>query len=174
MGHIKTIGLVTLSGAVANIVSLAAGIITVPLLLRALGVDAYGILGIGSSVVGFVGVADLGLTSTITNAVSYAYAKRDHGQANKLVSGGLLLYTPVIFGIILIAAAVLYSPWISLHPLLKIPEDSVDLARLVLVVMLSYTMASAFWGGVLKSLYHGVNEVAVFNSIQTLYNTLFA
>ena len=174
MSHIKTIGLGTISGTIANMVALAAGIITVPLLVRALGTDAYGLLGVVSSLVGFVGMADLGLTSTIMNAISYAKARDDHSAISRLYSGGLLLYMPLMLFLIGLAALVVYAPWFSLEKLLNIPPVFEEVAQLAILVMLAYTMMNAFWGGVVKAVYHGVNEVVVYNAIQTTYNVAFA
>ncbi len=174
MGHVKTIGMGTITGAISNVVALAAGIITVPLLIKNLGTDAYGLLGVVSALVGFVGVVDLGLTSTITNAIAYGNARADHSRINRLFSGGILLYTPLVFAIVGLVTLLVYAPWFPLASLLNITPDVARLARLVIVIMLSYTMAGAFWGGVLKSLYHGVNDVAIYNGTQTIYNSFFA
>lgn len=174
MGHIKTIGMGTITGTISNVVALAAGIITVPLLVRALGSDGYGLLGVVSSVVGFVGMADFGLTSTIMTAMSYAKARDDHGAISRLYSGGLLFYTPLMLFLIGFAALVVYAPWFSLGKLLNIPSAFEEVAQMAILVMLAYTMMNAFWGGVVKAVYHGVNEIAVYNAIQTAYNVAFA
>lgn len=174
MGHIKTIGLGTITGTISNAVALAAGIITVPLLVRNLGTEAYGLLGVVSSIVGFVGMADLGLTSTIMNAMSYAKAREDYRAVSLLYSGGLLVYTPLILVLFGIAAFVIYAPWFSLAKLLSIPPALEGVAELTILVMLGYTMVNAFLGGVVKAVYHGVNEVALYNTIQTVYNVAFA
>lgn len=174
MSHIRTIGLGTITGTISNMVSLAAGIITVPLLVRALGTDAYGLLGVVSSVVGFVGMADLGLASTLMTAMSYAKAREDYGTVSRLYSGGLLVYTPLMFVLFGIAALVIYAPWFSVAKLLSIPPALEDIAELTILIMLGYTMMNAFWGGVVKAVYHGVNEITVYNTIQTAYNVAFA
>ncbi len=174
MSHLRTIGLGTITGTVSNVVSLGAGIITVPLLVRALGTDAYGLLGVVSSVVGFVGMADLGLASTLMNAMSYAKAREDYGAVKGLYSGGLLVYTPLMLALFCVAAFVVYAPWFSLAKLLSIPPALEGVAELTVLIMLGYTMMNAFWGGVVKAVYHGMNDVAVYNTIQTAYNVIFA
>lgn len=174
MSNIRTIGLGTITGTISNVVSLVAGIITVPLLVRALGTDAYGLLGVVSSVVGFVGMADLGLTSTIMNAMSYAKAREDYSAVSRLYSGGLLVYTPLMFVLFGIAAFIIYAPWFSLAKLLNIPPSLEGVAELTILIMLGYTMLNAFLGGVVKSVYHGMNDVTVYNTIQTAYNVVFA
>ncbi|MEK7481653.1 MAG: oligosaccharide flippase family protein [Patescibacteria group bacterium] len=174
MSHLRTIGLGAITGTVSSVVSLGAGIITVPLLVRALGTDAYGLLGVVSSVVGFVGMADLGLASTLMNAMSYAKAREDYSAVKGLYSGGLLVYTPLMLALFGVAALVVYAPWFSLAKLLSIPPALEGAAELTVLVMLGYTMLNAFLGGVVKAVYHGMNDVAVYNTIQTAYNVVFA
>ena len=174
MNHVKTIGLGTISGFVSNAAALGVGIVTVPLLIRGLGVEPYGLLGVVSALVGFVGMADLGMTSTVTNAISYAKAHRDWPRINRLFSGGIMIYTPLVLFLFALVVSLIYSSFVSLGSLLSIDATLEALARPVIAIMLLYTAAGMFIGGMLKSLYHGVNNVHVYNVIQTAYTVIFS
>ncbi|MCL6751576.1 teichoic acid transporter [Nostoc sp. CCCryo 231-06] len=76
-------GFVTLLNTV---VTLGAGLISIPLTAKYLGQESFGVWLILSTFLGWVGIADLGLANSLTNGLSTAHTKNDHIEAQKLVS----------------------------------------------------------------------------------------
>ena len=66
--------------------------IAMPILIHGLGQDRYGIYATVMSVVGYVGLLDLGIGISLTKFVAEYYAKRDFQRLNEMLSTSLLLY----------------------------------------------------------------------------------
>jgi O-antigen/teichoic acid export membrane protein len=66
--------------------------IAMPILIHGLGQDRYGIYATVMSVVGYVGLLDLGIGISLTKFVAEYYAKRDFRRLNEMLSTSLLLY----------------------------------------------------------------------------------
>lgn len=71
---------------------LAIGLFMVPFLLGHLGKDGYGVVGIITSIIGFTGIADLGLRNALNRELSESVANRDIHGFRRLSSSALLLY----------------------------------------------------------------------------------
>ncbi|ABS26017.1 lipopolysaccharide biosynthesis protein [Anaeromyxobacter sp. Fw109-5] len=108
-----------LQAAVAALASKALGILVglaiVPLTVRYLGSERYGIWMTVSSIVVWLQLADLGLANGLTNAVSRAYALDDRIGAQRHVASAFWLLT-VIAAVLGIALAVAWPhvDWASL------------------------------------------------------------
>jgi O-antigen/teichoic acid export membrane protein len=66
--------------------------IAMPILIHGLGRDRYGIYATVTSVVGYVGLLDLGIGISLTKFVAEYYARRDFRRLNEMLSTSLLLY----------------------------------------------------------------------------------
>ncbi len=66
--------------------------VAMPILIHGLGQDRYGIYATVMSVVGYVGLLDLGIGISLTKFVAEYYAKRDFQRLNEMLSTSLLLY----------------------------------------------------------------------------------
>lgn len=104
-----------LAGQVAPI---GVALFTVPLLIRQIGVDRFGILTIAWTVVGYFSLFDLGLGRAMTNLIAQRLGKsrRDELPAIVWTANGIMAVMGVI-GAIALAAI---SPLIT-HSLLRIP-----------------------------------------------------
>jgi O-antigen/teichoic acid export membrane protein len=69
-----------------------ARFIAMPILVNGLGKDRYGIYATVMSVVGYVGLLDLGIGISLTKFVAEYYARRDLKRLNEMLSTSLLLY----------------------------------------------------------------------------------
>jgi len=100
-------------------------LIAVPITVRGLGADAYGLLTLVTALTGFLGLMDLGLGTAIFRYVSF-YRALDQGRPML----GIIRFAVVWFGIAgVIGGVVLFvgAPWLA-QSLLKIPPDMVPTA----------------------------------------------
>jgi O-antigen/teichoic acid export membrane protein len=98
------------SAAAAKAVSLAVSLISVPLTIRYLGLEQYGLWLAISSAISVFSFADLGIGNGLVNALSEAYGRGDRDAARRFVSGGAYLLLSV--GLVILALFAAAYPWI--------------------------------------------------------------
>lgn len=114
-----------------------------PFIVHQLGNDAYGAWVLISSVVGYLGLLDLGVRSAVTTYVATLHAKGEHAEANHIASAALALFAGA--GLLAIAAAVGFAEFGLGH--FDISPELLSPARLVLHIG-GVTVATALIGGV--------------------------
>lgn len=99
------IALAVSSGAVARALSAGFALLSLPLAVRYLGAERFGIWATVSSTVVFLNLIDLGIASTLTNHIAQAYATGDRESAARSVSNALALSVafPTTAGLLLAA-----------------------------------------------------------------------
>jgi O-antigen/teichoic acid export membrane protein len=101
-----------IASAFSRVVSISAGLITVPLTLKYLGTERYGLWMTISSVIAILGFSDLGLNNGLLNGISRAHGKDDRQLAKKYVSSAFFLLTAIAIAIgIVFAAAYRWIAW---------------------------------------------------------------
>ena len=100
--RMRRVGLTALSSTAARGVGLIASLITVPLTASYLGAERYGLWMTVLSVVGLLGMADLGIGNGLLTLLAEAYGRNDRLLARKLVSNAFLILTAV--GILLVVS----------------------------------------------------------------------
>jgi O-antigen/teichoic acid export membrane protein len=122
-----------------------------PFVVHSLGNSAYGIWTILGSLVGYMGLLDLGVRAAVTRYVARFHALRDHSEATWIVSTAL-----AIFGVIgLLVTAVAGGLAFFVADLFKIPEDLVSDAQVVLLlggVNMAVSLIGGVYGGVVIGL----------------------
>ncbi len=99
----KTIGN-AISGGLGYVWPIMLAITTTPYIVYKLGNDAYGILALVTSVLGFFAFLDLGVTNAAVKFVSEAYAKDDIDEISKIISSSLSVFIMAgVLGGVLIA-----------------------------------------------------------------------
>jgi O-antigen/teichoic acid export membrane protein len=105
---------ITASG-LSRAVSISVGLISVPLTLKYLGTERYGLWMTISSVIAILGFSDLGINNGLINGISRAYGKDDRELARQYVSSAFFLLTTIAIAIGIVFAAVYrWIPWGSL------------------------------------------------------------
>ena len=84
----RRIALTTIATAVAKAISMAAGLITVPLTLNYLGVERYGMWMTISSVVALLAFTDMGIGNGLLNSIAEANGKDDRQLARQRAPAG--------------------------------------------------------------------------------------
>ena len=96
----------------AGLIRIALGILTIPVLIRSLGVEAYGLWTLASTVITVVNLAEAGLSTATTIFVSQDLAKDDgDGLSQTLtVTGGAML---------ILASVAAFVLWIGATPIVN-------------------------------------------------------
>ena len=84
----RRVALAGVTAAAARVVQIGASLITVPLALRYLGTERFGLWMTISSVLLMAGFADFGLGNGLLNAVAKAHGKDDIEGIKKAISSG--------------------------------------------------------------------------------------
>jgi O-antigen/teichoic acid export membrane protein len=95
------------SGAAARLFSSLVSLISIPLAIRYLGAERFGIWATITSTVAFLNLLDLGIASTLTNHVARSYALGNKDYAARYTTNALALTMSVACG----AGAVLALLW---------------------------------------------------------------
>lgn len=117
-GTKRQIAINTLTGWVASACRMAIALVLVPFLIKTLGRDGYGLIGLMGVIVSFSTVADLGLRQALGRELSEKVAHQDANGFRKLSSTALALYLGVAS--LLIAAGWVLAPWFTV--VFKVPE----------------------------------------------------
>ena len=106
------------SGVVAKIVSMASGLITIPMTLKYLGIEQFGIWMAISSFVGFLSFTDLGLGIGLQNALSRCHGKDDRETPKSYISNAYFIVGLMAALMLFVAFAV--ASFIPVESLVKV------------------------------------------------------
>jgi O-antigen/teichoic acid export membrane protein len=135
----------------ALLFSVAVNFFLSPFIVHRLGNTSYGIWTLLASVVGYMGILDLGVQSALTRYVARYHATSRDADANRTVSAGLAIFT--VFGVVAIALSVAVA--FALIDRLHIPSDLVPVARQVMVISgfaVAVSLVSGVFGGVVSAM----------------------
>ncbi len=110
-----TIGRNVLAGLANSIWSALIGLAVVPLYLRYLGLEAYGLIGFFATTQAVLQVLDMGLAPTVNREVARCAAEGDLSRAGKLLHTLALVYWAMAFAIglvLVVTAPALARGWI--------------------------------------------------------------
>jgi O-antigen/teichoic acid export membrane protein len=79
------------TGAAARLLSAAITLVYLPLAVRYLGAERYGVWATVTTTVVWINLLDLGIANTLTNSISRAYALDDKGSAARYFTNALLV-----------------------------------------------------------------------------------
>jgi O-antigen/teichoic acid export membrane protein len=79
------------SGAAARLLSAAITLVSLPLAVRYLGAERYGVWATITTTVVWINLLDLGIANTLTNSISRAYALDDKASAARYFTNALLV-----------------------------------------------------------------------------------
>ena len=111
----RRLALTAVASAVARIVAIATSLAAIPLALRYLGPERYGLYATLSAVSTILVFADFGIGNGLLNLVAESVGSGDTAAARRSVSTAVVTLTAiaVVLGLVL-AAALLLVPWSSL------------------------------------------------------------
>lgn len=160
-----SIGRNTLYNVIGTAVPTALALVTVPLYLKAIGPERYGVLAIAWLILGYFGVFDLGLGRATTQKIS---SLRDAGADERAVAFGTALVSNLVVG--LIGAAVLWpAAWfmfqheMKLEPALR-DETMLALPLLALAVPVATTLGVLSGALMAREKFYLTNRISVANT----------
>jgi O-antigen/teichoic acid export membrane protein len=150
-------------------VPLAVAFFTIPMVVRALGNERFGILALVWVVFGYFGLFDLGLGRTTTRYVADALGRKEEGKLPDYVWTTVHLQT----GIGLFAAALshLAAPLIVRH-VLNIPDEFVGETILTLRLV-GWSLPVMFVGSSLRGVLEAAQRFDLVNAVKVPVNILF-
>jgi O-antigen/teichoic acid export membrane protein len=121
-----------------------------PFVVRSLGDSAYGAWVLLGSLVGYMGLLDMGVRGAVTRYIAKYHAENDHQQSSRLASSAFILFC--IAGLLAIFLAALLAVFVV--PAFRIPADLVSEARIVVVIG-GITIGTALINGVFEGIIVG-------------------
>lgn len=164
---LKTASLTT----IARTLSVIASIITLPLLLKSIGKDDYGLFVLIGSLTGYLGLMTFGATSTLKNKIVESYNQKDFYKVNLIISSVFSVYFLVyIFNLLIFSIISFFYPefYYGLLNNYVISNDT----KYVFYFLIVTTLLNTFVGSVIVNSYHGINKLNVLAKIQA-YTTIF-
>jgi len=159
-------------------ITLIVSAVTVPLTLRYLGVEAYGLWVTISSTILMFFVLDLGIATTLTNLISEAYAADDKHRA-------AVYFATALWGILLLSAILAVIGWmiwphiewgslfhLSGNALAHEASRAIAAAFIIFLLALPTNLASKVLGGYQEL--HAANVFAAGGSVLSLIGILLA
>lgn len=107
----RRIATAVVSGGAARVLSSLLTLISLPLAVRYLGAERYGIWATVVSVAVWVNLLDLGIANSLTNLISQAYARENRAEAASAFSNALA----VTLGAVGLAACIFGLVWTRLN-----------------------------------------------------------
>jgi O-antigen/teichoic acid export membrane protein len=132
-----------------------------PFVVHSLGSTAYGAWTLVGSLVGYLGLVDLGVRGAVTKYVSTHHAAGDHGQASRVTSAGLLFFGLAGILAVLVAAVVA----LGIDRFFEVPPGLVGPMQLA-IVLSGLTVAVSMIGGVFGGVVVGLQRFELLNSIE--------
>jgi O-antigen/teichoic acid export membrane protein len=109
----------TIWNLIGNGAPMIVAVFSMPILIRGLGKDRFGVLALAWGLIGYASLFDMGLGRALTQLVAKKLGEGDDKQISTLVSTSLLLM--LAMGVVGTAVIGGLAPWL-IHRMLKIPE----------------------------------------------------
>jgi len=136
---------------VANWASFVIGVminlVLSPFIIHSLGDGVYGAWVLLGSLVGYLGLLDLGTRGAVTRYVATYHAAHRHGDAGRIASTALVLFGGL--GLLAIAASVLLA--LLVNRAFQVPAELAEVARIAVVlggVNVAISLVSGVFGGI--------------------------
>jgi O-antigen/teichoic acid export membrane protein len=144
------------------------GFLVVPIYLKYLGVEAYGLIGFFATLQAVLSVLDMGMAATINREVARDSVSGGFKEAGKLLHTLAVIYWVMAGGIALLI--VLFSSLIAEHWLQSklLTSETISHAIVLMGLVIAYRWPVGLYQGALI----GANKVAVSSSINAVMGTL--
>jgi O-antigen/teichoic acid export membrane protein len=145
---------------VGTLANMGVGFFFAPFILHRLGDAAYGVWVLAISVVGYLGLLDLGMQSSVLRFVSKGHTTGDHQGSSDAISAALWVRLQLSsVGLLLSAGlAAVFPIWFKVPPAL-----ASDARRAILLIGLTTAIAMSF--GVASAVLSGLNRYDLQNYV---------
>lgn len=154
-------------------IPLAAAFVAVPLLVKALGTERFGLLTLSWAVIGYTGLFDLGLGRALTQLIAERRADSDHALTDTIWSA---LTAMLLLGLVGGIAMFLAAPWLAERAVVISPALSIEARRTcqLLAIGIPVVVLTASVRGILEAYerFDLVNAVRVPTGVSTFLGPL--
>lgn len=109
----------TIWNLLGQVLPMAVGVVTIPLLIRGMGVERFGVLSLAWTVIGYLSLIDLGIGRALTKFVADKLGSNDEHSIPPLA--WTCLFLMILTGLVGTMAILVSAPWL-VHRVLRIPE----------------------------------------------------
>jgi O-antigen/teichoic acid export membrane protein len=112
----------TVWNLLGQVLPMLVGFVTIPVLIRYLGIDRFGFITLVWMLIGYAGVFDFGISRAMTRVIAECVAQGDLSSARRISKVGLnymLLFGCVIGVLLALASPVIVERWLGLPEVLK-------------------------------------------------------
>jgi O-antigen/teichoic acid export membrane protein len=135
-----------------------------PFIVQALGLPTYGVWSLLNSLVGYMGLIDLGIRGSVGRFVNVYLARGEHDRVREVISTSLAFLTGGAL-VALVVAVIIGSHFGELFP--RTPPELIDEIRAALPI-LTVGLLIAFWGAVYRSLLVAFDRFDLANAVGLL------
>jgi len=122
-----------------------------PFIVHRLGNAEYGVWVLLGSLVGYMGLLDLGVRSAVMRYVARHHARGEDEDAGRVASAGLMIFTAA--GLVAVTGSVVIA--VLLEHLFKIPPETLLIARIVVIVgglNVAVSLVTGVFGGTVTAM----------------------
>lgn len=148
-------------------VPLLVALVTLPVVVRGLGAERFGVLALAWAVVGYFSVFDVGVSTATTKLIAEAFGRGEHDRVPRIVSTSLLIQMALglLGGGVLVAGAPLLA-----ERLLNIPEPLEGITK-TSFYFLSMAIPVTLLSGPLRAALEAAQRFDLVNSIRASLGT---
>ncbi|MGB5515914.1 MAG: oligosaccharide flippase family protein, partial [Thermoanaerobaculia bacterium] len=146
----------------AYVFSALVSFVLSPFIVHSLGDVSYGIWILLGSLVGYLGLLDLGVRGAVTRFIARYHTQKDHDEATRVASSALVIFTVAGLAATLLAIGMA----VVIGQIFEIPAELLGTARMVVIlggINIAVSMVSGVYGGVVIGLqrFEYVNAIGV-------------
>ena len=134
-----------------------------PFVVHSLGNVSYGIWVLLGSLVGYLGLLDLGVRGAVTRYIAKFHAQSNHLDATRVASSALAIFTAA--GLLAILVSITLA--LVVPQLFEVPEQLVTAARIVVIlggINVAVSIVSGVYGGIVA----GLQRFDYFNAVEVV------
>lgn len=157
-------------GAVVyRVLAVAASFFAIPLMIRYLGQEQFGVWSTLLTVISWVVFFDLGVGNGLRNKVAESLAKDQEDEARQFISAGYSLIGLLSIGLWLMATATSY--WIPWQAVFNTTAVSNETLRLTVQIAVFFVVLN-FWLGLISALLGAIQKTSLISLGQLVTNIL--
>ena len=145
------------------------GIVLIPVYIRLLGIEAYGLVGIFGVLQSSMSLLDMGMTPTLNREMArFQGGARSPESIRDLLRSLEVIY--ICIGVVIVAVITLAAPWLAAH-WLKVEKLPHSLVAETLVIM-AFVIALRAWEQAYRGAIQGMQRQVWLNAVQAGFATL--
>lgn len=152
------------AGFGGSVLTAVVGLLVVPYYLRALGIEAYGLIGFFAAMQAIVQVLDFGLSPTMNREVARCQARGEQGEPRDLMR--TLSIVSFAMAALIASTTILTAPWIGAHWLKPgtLPTITIERSIMLMGVIIGLRWPASLYLGVLQ----GAHRIQTAAGLTTL------